>query len=383
MRSPFLVWLLVAALVIILTAIYTISHPTPFVVPSLRFLSPSSVAGLALPQAQAPLVLPPPTTRILPIPARTFIINLERRTDRRESMEVLRAGVDAPSHWTYVFAQDAHAPWPVRVLHRVRALREAVFATYPRSKWELDGELIKLPFAWPDPMPDPHPAPFDEASLALDFPVAEEPTLLVRTRSTPLTRGVVSCYRSHLSALELAAQQTDAASLIMEDDVDMEIDIQARLDKIWGALPADWDVVYLGHCWSDETAHAPLPIPTHSSASLHVVNGTVPRLHPSRAPLCTHAYAVSPAGARRLLSHLTLPSFAYSRPIDNAIAHLIETDRVKSYTVVPNVIIQRDKRGVSDISGRLDNVGGWEAKLVNGFFAKLDREEAEEQERRV
>ncbi|KAF7309066.1 hypothetical protein MKEN_01108200 [Mycena kentingensis (nom. inval.)] len=415
MRSPVLRWLLAGTLIVLLGGIYTIStNPTSLVIPSIRFLSSSKqlplVSEILAPEPAPELILPPPASHILPIPVRTLVINLERRPDRRANMELLRAGVDSDldtptsgSAWTYVAAQDAHAPWPVRVLHRVRELREAIFAVYPMQQWvyEMNGlkRLIKLPFAWPEPMPAYLPRlpadtdPFDATALALQFPTAKEPfpplswaemdyalEPFVLDPFFHLTRSVVACYRSHLSALELAARQTDGApSLIMEDDVDMEVDIRARLDRVWDALPQDWDVVFLGHCWSNETFHPPLPLPSSQQPFSADADTTYPRIYPSHAPLCLHAYLVSPAGAARLLSHLTLPSFAYSRPVDNAIARLVETGRLKSYTVVPNVVIQRAKRGLSDISGRVDNTGGWNATLVNGFFDRLDREEAKAQ----
>ncbi|KAF7332662.1 hypothetical protein MKEN_00149100 [Mycena kentingensis (nom. inval.)] len=398
MRSPLLRMAVVGTLLILLAGLYTISsHPMPFVVPSLC-LSPSSPKQLYLEYQPSsapeplmkPVSLPPPTLNMLPVASRTLIINLERRTDRRESMEVLRAGIDPESAWTYLPALESRAPWTVRVLHRIRELREAIFATYPSNRWVYDTDgprkLIELPFSWPDPMPPHHPHnhsdPFDEVALERDFPSPKDPfppltwaekdyALVPWLPDEPLhlTRSVVACYRSHVAALEVAAQQTDGApTLIMEDDVDVEVDIRSRLDRVWGALPDDWDMVYLGHCWSEETENAPLHVP--DSQKSFAADDTYPRIHPSNGPLCTHAYIVSPAGAARLLSHLTLPSYAYSRPVDNAIARLVKTGRIKSFTVVPNVVIQMEKRGVSDVNGRVDNTGGWIANLANGFFSK-------------
>jgi hypothetical protein len=39
-------------------------------------------------------------------------------------------------------------------------------------------------------------------------------------------------------------------------------------------------------------------------------------LRRANTPQCTHAYAVSSAGARRLLAHLEYPPFAYRRAVD-------------------------------------------------------------------
>jgi len=89
------------------------------------------------------------------------------------------------------------------------------------------------------------------------------------------------------------------------------------------------------------------------------------RLYPSNQPKCTHAYVVSKRGARRLLLYLQYPPFAYSRAIDQAIAWLIEIGKIKSYTVVPSLVIQTkmDKSDISPGTG-----GGWPERLVDGVL---------------
>ena len=84
---------------------------------------------------------------------------------------------------------------------------------------------------------------------------------------------------------------------------------------------------FKGHCWSDESYNPPL------------IKGSP--LHPSHAPKCTHAYVLSARGARKLLTYLTYPPFAYSRALDQALAFLIGSKRLKSYSVVPSIVVQR------------------------------------------
>ncbi|KAJ3715202.1 hypothetical protein C8R42DRAFT_681972, partial [Lentinula raphanica] len=121
-------------------------------------------------------------------------------------------------------------------------------------------------------------------------------------------------------------------SIILEDDIDVEKDIRSRLRRIWNVLPNDWDVVFLGHCWSDESFW---PALTHP-----VLTGVWNTLHPSHSPRCTHAYALSPPGARKILAHLEYPPFAYSRAIDQAYAWLVSSGRLKAYSVVGSVAVQ-------------------------------------------
>ena len=100
--------------------------------------------------------------------------------------------------------------------------------------------------------------------------------------------------------------------------------------------------------------------PLHRLASTSV--------HPSRAPKCTHAYAVTRAGARKLVEHLRFVPFAYSRALDQAYAWLVLSGRVKSYSVVPSLVVQR-KVASSDIDPGHAGVGSeWRESLENGVF---------------
>jgi hypothetical protein len=92
------------------------------------------------------------------------------------------------------------------------------------------------------------------------------------------------------------------------------------------------------------------------------------RLHPSFGPKCTHAYALSRSGARRLLLHLRHPPFAYSRALDQAFAWLVQSGRIRAYSVVPSVVVQR-KVGGSDVMYGQEGMGsGWKERLVRGVF---------------
>jgi hypothetical protein len=91
-------------------------------------------------------------------------------------------------------------------------------------------------------------------------------------------------------------------------------------------------------------------------------------LHPSFGPKCTHAYALSKSGARRLLLHLRYPPFAYSRALDQAFAWLVQSGRIRAYSVVPSVVVQR-KVGESDVMYGQAGMGSrWKERLVRGVF---------------
>lgn len=118
-----------------------------------------------------------------------------------------------------------------------------------------------------------------------------------------------------------------------------------------------------GHCWSPEENSKP-PIYSNGRSSLH----------PSVAPKCTHAYAVSKSGASRLIRHLrTAPTsggtaFAYGRALDQAIVRLIKGRRIRAFSVVPSVVVQT-KDGPSDITS--GNGSAWRDVLVDSVLAKI------------
>lgn len=88
-------------------------------------------------------------------------------------------------------------------------------------------------------------------------------------------------------------------------------------------------------------------------------------LHPSESPKCTHAYVLSRPGARRILQHLLYPPFAYSRAIDQALAWLAQSGRIKSFSVMPSIVVQR-KKDSSDVTPGLGR--GTKEALKNPLF---------------
>ena len=109
-----------------------------------------------------------------------------------------------------------------------------------------------------------------------------------------------------------------------------------------------------GHCWSNESHYFPLGLSNSESRTT---------LHPSFRPKCTHAYALSHSGARRLLLHLRYPPFSYSRALDQALSWLIQSGRLRAYSVVPSLVVQR-KSAWSDIMIGNEGMGSeWKEKL--------------------
>ncbi|KAJ8072738.1 hypothetical protein PM082_016297 [Marasmius tenuissimus] len=355
-----------------------------------------------------------------------YVISLGHRYDRRVDMEVLREALAIPQ-WTYVAATDAGEEIIERIMKNIRMLREWVVGEVHKSM-DNNGGLdekpvdplaakIRLPFRWPhNPGPGQNPQRLSQYSSLLDeivntnlyrdtnkLPTSQNPlacangdfTLIPYTptlgRHMIVSPARVACWHSHLKAIRNIAMnpQTNDITIILEDDIDMEMDIRQRLSPIWALLPADWDMIFLGHCWSDEAKYPPLQPPSNLSCTspecrLQARNtSSMNSMHPSRAPQCTHAYALSPNGARKVYDHLSYPPFAYSRAIDQAFSWLVRSGRVKAFSVVPAVVVQRlpSQSGwlswisslgrpprESDIWNRRSK---WRDGLINGVFGTV------------
>ncbi|KAK0197907.1 hypothetical protein F5146DRAFT_1017437 [Armillaria mellea] len=289
--------------------------------------------------------------------SKIFVISLPRRHDRRAQMEYLRSFLGL--QWTYWDAVEADDERISTILDKVHSIRSEA------ANLSIDtiSERIRLPSRWPsnvDTLARSNTSLAAAEALFWTSPPSSPPSEQNASHLPEhkiLNAPRVACWESHLSVIkEIAGLGKDTFGVILEDDVDLEKDIRSRLDRVWSYLPDDWDMVYLGHCWGNETYYPALTPSTSPNES---------QLHPSKKPKCTHAYAVSPLGARRLLLYLTHPPFAYSRAIDQAYAWLIKTERIKSFSLAPSVAVQM-KNDLSDISQ--EKLSLWKETLIDGVF---------------
>ncbi|PPQ73269.1 hypothetical protein CVT26_015227 [Gymnopilus dilepis] len=312
-----------------------------------------------------------------------YVLSLPNRQSRRQDMEKLRHSLGLT--WGYVDALPADSPLVERI---------AEWVTFVRSRYSngstttLKSRGHPLFFTWPEDIDalatssqelNPWSADLEQSSnsgKSFNLPsqpltcATEDFKIVPLSAELPehlfLTHARIACWYSHLSVIQKVANSdkpdTVGAALILEDDVDMEQDIALQLRILWPCLPDGWDIVFLGHCWSDERNGRPL--------TQDIVNSTFGEsldrhLYASSSPKCTHAYVLSRTGARRLLLHLRYPPFAFSRAIDQALSWLIQSGRLRSYSVVPSLVVQR-KIEKSDV---MSGVGSkWKDRLTNGIF---------------
>ncbi|KAF8179133.1 hypothetical protein BJ912DRAFT_983101 [Pholiota molesta] len=317
-----------------------------------------------------------------------FVISLPNRQDRRRDMERLRIALGL--EWIYVDALSADSHFVTVIMDWVRTIR---FLLEPAVNTTAPSPNATIHFAWPGNLealarstqeielwssdkspwdlstgfiPPPAYRPIACATNDYTLAVAPLPEHMV------LTPARVACWHSHLSAIHRVANNNlpDApgVAFIFEDDVDMEKDVRQQTQTLWRSLPEDWDIVFLGHCWSDEGRGLPLS-PYMLSATAHPVSSNS-RLFASTNPKCTHAYALSRIGARRLLLHLQYTPFAYSRAIDQAFAWLVQSHRLKSFSVVPSLVVQR-KVTKSDVTVGNGTGSKWKDPLTHGILENI------------
>ncbi|PPQ92131.1 hypothetical protein CVT25_007962 [Psilocybe cyanescens] len=333
-----------------------------------------------------------------------YVVSLPGRQTRRTDMEKLRAALGL--HWDYFDAIPSYNPLIGQISDWVELVRSASLSpldssdkssSHPADNDNGDGDIADTPPFWPEHIDDIAHSVQEIALLSSS--VWELPTSLPPYQSLTcnennfdildfkssgdapehmrLTPARIACWHSHISVIHQHANTLPSASgkgsiaLILEDDVDMERDIVAQMESLWAELPEDWDMVFLGHCWSDETRGGPVvQNPPSTGAARANTSFFGSRLYTSTSPKCTHAYAVSRTGARRLLLHMTHPPFAYSRAIDQAFAWLVESGRIKSFSVVPNLAMQR-KVSVSDVMEGGTVNSQWKDTLADGVFSSL------------
>ncbi|KAG1814557.1 hypothetical protein EV424DRAFT_1348738 [Suillus variegatus] len=331
-----------------------------------------------------------PSSTQLGIASEVYLISLPWRQDRRKQMGHLQASKEIS--WTVVDALDPSDITIGHILEQIISQR-----SLQPSKGPLD-DLGSI-FRWPaDINAIAYSTEYFGASgsdlwtsadtqnsrhtTLSSLSVSHHPNVTCATQdnSVPpfnpslpdwmiLAAPKISCWYSHVSAIRQFINRVNTTpedvAVFLEDDIDMERDIEIRMRHIWPSLPHGWDMVFLGHCWSNESFYSALP-----SSQVMSPLYDLPRrshIHPSYSPRCTHAYALSLSGARRLLQHLRYPPFAYSRALDQAFSWLIESGRLRAFSVVPSVVIQR-KVLSSDIFPGSGVGSAWREHLVNGVF---------------
>jgi len=149
-----------------------------------------------------------------------------------------------------------------------------------------------------------------------------------RAGAEPLSSSERACAASHVALWRtVAASAANAPQVVFEDDVVLAPDFATRLRAALRGAPADADVVLLGYWWP------------HQERDLSGVSTAVLRDFAVPAYFWgLHAYALTPAGAGKLLRHLPVDS-----PADVFVAQMAYNSLLNVYAVRDKLAKQRPK----------------------------------------
>jgi glycosyl transferase family 25 len=192
----------------------------------------------------------------------------------------------------------------------------------------------------------------DRGRLAADgvFDESRTPRRFRHTREMNL--GEIGCALSHRRIYEEAVRHGWSRTVVFEDDVVPRRGDLAHLPAALGALPAGWDLCYLGYLKNDApspwvrakraayVALSPLRlVPWRTGEALRLLPSPfAPHLRRAGLHACTHAYAVSLAGARKLLAAQTPVAFR----ADWAFSYLILRGELSAFATQPRAFDQED-----------------------------------------
>ena len=155
--------------------------------------------------------------------------------------------------------------------------------------------------------------------------------------------GEIGCALSHAAVLAEIVERRLPAAMVLEDDIALDGRAEtwaARFDRAFGDLPPTWELWYLYRCFDIE----------------HRIRRISSRTVVPWTPQGGAAYAVTLAGARKLLAALTPVSSA----VDRVYAQMVQAREIEAYAASPLLI----RPGVHPSVINRDNPAkGW---MVNG-----------------
>ncbi|KAJ2660220.1 hypothetical protein IWW48_003052 [Coemansia sp. RSA 1200] len=191
-------------------------------------------------------------------------------------------------------------------------------------------------------------------------PTESSPSPAASNNMSSLQKNIIEWHTRHRIYRDMAEQGYRSA-MILDDSVDMELNIKTIMRAIHRHVPADWDMLFPGHCGAFEGIQ-PRPNPD-----------SLPSLRLANMPICLHAHAVSRKGLLRLLHYLPqLP--ASNEAIGMAIMRLKEEGRLKMYSVdtpvfTPRPAEQDTSRGKPRLAGNkkldisaIDHLALWQGQ---------------------
>lgn len=156
--------------------------------------------------------------------------------------------------------------------------------------------------------------------------------------------GAWGCYRSHLAILEHCLNSGVGSYVVFEDDSQFRPDFNEYVPKVFGALPEEWQQLYLGGQLLHERTHAPVKENEFVYRPWNVNR--------------THCFGVSRDGMLPIYKHICNLPFVGGEHIDHHLGRLHESMQFGVYC--PGRWMVGQGGSASNVSGKKDPVNFWQ-----------------------
>lgn len=134
-----------------------------------------------------------------------------------------------------------------------------------------------------------------------------------------------ACFASHMTIYQEIVRKNYRHALILEDDVDFEVDIVARMSRLSSIIPRTdkWDLLYPGYCFRSSEDYETEFEGWYTTDSLY----------------CTHSYAITRGFAYRMLANHVFAE----KQIDLVLQAEYKSGNVKRFLTSPQIFAQLPK----------------------------------------
>lgn len=180
-----------------------------------------------------------------------------------------------------------------------------------------------------------------EAFIQDNYVYDKKNSLAITQQIKPLNKGEIACSLSHRSIYSAMMENNWQRVLVFEDDVVPDPELLPLLIDCLSELPADWELFYLGYLknekpgfgnrlkqsWYKIQSRLGLTRMPYSMVKNRLPKPFSPSLMKAGFHDCTHAYAVSLEGAKKLLKTQTPVIYR----ADNLLSALILKNSLKAF----------------------------------------------------
>jgi glycosyl transferase family 25 len=200
----------------------------------------------------------------------------------------------------------------------------------------------------------------DENTINRNYSYDKKNSLAVRQIFSPLNKGEIACALSHRNIYQAMVDNGWERILIFEDDVVPDFKTLPLLAICLKQLPEDWELFYLGYLKNEKATlrrrikqnwYRIMCLSGFSHLPVKMINNMLPkRFSPSLLEAgfhdCTHAYAISLSGAKKLIQKQT----PVQHRADNLLSALVMNGDLKAFICNSNLFNQEIFTDIADKS---------------------------------